>query len=185
LASAIFQALQGSGIAFADVSAADIVSLETEAPKKAVRVRRGDVVAIPRKSGGYTLAVVVARNRFGTALGPLRGSFPFPRVASESRYDASARPTYTDEVAIRNGTWSIVDHVEALLSLFPDEPGIYHAPDLQWPGIQIGEFGSAESPSGSLREISEQEAEEVGLLNGAYRQTCPSDYLQQLLDGRA
>lgn len=182
IVSGILQILKQSVISFEDVSSTELVSLEPEMPKRTINAKRGDVVAIPSDGGSYHLAVVlVARNRFGTALGILRGKLRFPRIGGQDRYQARARPLYVDDHLIRNGAWPIVDHVDGLLSLFPDEPEIYHAPDQLWPGDQAGEFGSAESPSGGLRQIDKEEAEEVGLLSGAYRQVYVSGHLQQLL----
>jgi len=180
-AAGILRILNGSDVSFEDVSAAQVVALVAEVPKRIIRAQRGDVVSIRAKSGNYHLAVVVARNRFGTALGFLRGDFLFPRVGNAERCQARSRPVYTDDQLVANGTWTVIGHAEDLLALFPDDPEIYHAPDLLWPDDQIGEFGSAESSSG-LRRIAKEEAEEVGLLNGTYRQVYLSGHLQQLLD---
>lgn len=182
LAAAIFQILNGSGVGFEDLSADDLISLMAEAPPKSVRVRVGDVVAIPVSSGGYCLAAVVAQNRFGTALGLFCGRFPFPRVGNLEDYDVHSRPVYVDSQLIANTKWPVIDHADHLLTRFPVDPEIYHAPDLMWPGTQASEFGMAESPSGKLRSIGKDEAEEVGLLGGHYRQVYVSGHLQQLLD---
>jgi hypothetical protein len=56
---------------------------------------------------------------------------------------------------------------------------------LKWPGVDLGEFGAAESPAGIIRLIGAQEAREVGLLGGAYQQTYMGEVLQQLLDDQA
>jgi hypothetical protein len=179
--SEVSHVLAETDISFADVRASDVVSLAAEATKKAVRAKPGDVVSIP-VSGGHRLAVIVDHNRFGTALGLLGNASRFPRVISVNRSRSNPRPIYTDDQLIKNGTWPVVGHVQELLTLFPRGPEIYHAPDLLWPGIDVGEFGSAESPSGGLRQIDRGEAEAVGLLGGGYSQGYVSNHLQQLLD---
>jgi hypothetical protein len=126
------------------------------------------VLAIPALDGVYHLALVIARNRFGTALGPLRGGTAFPRLDGSERYQAGSRPIYTDEQLIADGAWPIVGHADDLLSLFPGEPELYHAPDLLWSGRQqIGEFAAAESPTGAMRQLDRREAERVGVLIAA------------------
>jgi hypothetical protein len=183
IASALIETLHGSRVSFEDVRAAEIVSLGSVAAKRFKAVV-GDVVAVPRSSGDCHLAVVVvARNRIGMALGFLRGTFAVPRVEGAGRPQVHGRPIYTDDRAIASGAWPIVAHREDLLSLFPSEPEIYHSPRPLFPGSDHGEFGSAESPSsGTLRRVTEEEAEEVGLLNNTYRQSYMSTYLQELLD---
>jgi hypothetical protein len=88
----------------------------------------------------------------------------------------------TDDQQVADGTWSIVDHNGALLSRSPTEPEIYHGPDPVFPGVRIGEFGAAESPGGAMRQIGEEEAREVGLLDNTYRQGYLSGHLHQLLN---
>lgn len=182
LVDGIRESIVESQISFGDVSASELSTLVAEVQRKVVAVRCGDVVAISRRGGRYSIAVVVARNRFGTALGFLRGSFPYPRVGDPQHCQVESRPVYTDDQLIANGTWPVIDHNENLLLLFPKDPEIYHAPDLTLPGVQVGRFGSAESSSGDMRHISKDEAEQVGLLGGTYRQIYVSRQLQQSLD---
>jgi hypothetical protein len=103
--SGLLQALKDSGISFEDIPAADVASLDAEKPKKIVKFRQGDVVAIPGDRGDHHLAVVlVVRNRFGTALGILGGVFRVPRIASRERYRAGGHPVYVEDRLIVNGT---------------------------------------------------------------------------------
>lgn len=180
LIAAIRQAVKASDISFQDLAVADLSSLRAEAPKRA-RALSGDVVAIPHKNGGYRLAVIITHNRFGTALGLLRGSVPLPRFRTSNRHEG-LRVVYTDDQLIARARWPIIGHEEELLMLFPAEPEIYHAPDLPMPGTPTSEFGLAETPNGDLRPVSKEEAERVGLLSGTYRQVHHSSHLQQSLD---
>ena len=170
LAAGILRILHRPGVAFADVDGSEVVSLTVIPGKRVAKAKPGDVLAIPTAGGANHRAVVILRNRFGTALGPLRGSA------------ARQRPIYTDDYAVASGAWRIVGHDESLLALFAAEPEIYHSPALAFPGVSIGEFGSAETAAGVLREISREEAEEVGLLDGSYRQVHLSERVPGLLD---
>src|SRR5262249_39975415 len=138
-----------------------------------------DVLAIP-VTGGHRLAVTITRNRFGTALGLFEGVSPDGRPDAKILRTPRKYPIYTEESLAKNGQWKIVDHDENLLRLFPADPEIYHKPGA-WPGIDTGEFGAAETADGPLRMIDANEAREVGLQSGDYRQACPAAYLQKLL----
>ncbi|GAA1848694.1 hypothetical protein [Asanoa iriomotensis] len=181
LASALLQVVHESGVSFADLPAGEVVALDAD-KSRTIRAVAGDVVAVPGRNGGYHLGVVIMRSRFGTAIGFLRGTSAVPRLDSSSHRQPRVRPLYTDDRAIADGTWPIVGHDEDLRALFPDQPEIYHAPGQPWSPVDLGEFGSAESPSGTLRPITRQEADEVGLLANGFSQTYPSEHLQELLD---
>ena len=69
-----------------------------------------------------------------------------------------------------------------MLASFPANPEVYHKPNA-WPGIvDTGEFGAAETGDGKMRFIDADEARDVGLVDGTYRQTYPAVYLQEVLD---
>jgi len=181
LADFLLAELRGGRIILADVEPDEIGGLTVETPRKRVaKPKPGDVVAIPAAAGGYRPAVVLARNRFGTALGLFTGISPNGQVGRLR--SAPGRPVYTDESLIKDGTWPVVDHDESLLELFPADPPIYHRPNA-WPGIDTGEFGAAETADGTMTPISEDEAGELGLTDGTYRQTRHAAFLQKQLDG--
>jgi hypothetical protein len=71
----------------------------------------------------------------------------------------------------------LVGIVAAALSAFPgrSDPAAGRAGGTQ--------YGSAESPSGELRHLGQEEAEEVGLLSGIYQEVQVSGHLPKLLDG--
>jgi hypothetical protein len=186
LASAILKALQSGQIVLADVAATDIRKLIADVPRKRIaRPKPGDVLAIPAGSGGYHLAVVLALNQFGTALGLFRGTSPQGRLDAGLRRTPRKYPVYTDNSLVMNGAWKTVDHDDSLLALFPADPPIYHRPNA-WPGIvDTGTFGAAETADGTLRFIGPDEAREVGLADGTYRQVTLADYLQKQLDVEA
>lgn len=183
LAEALLQVLRSGRIPLADVQGADIRGLTAEAPgKRSPRPRPGDVLAIPALRRGHHLAVVLARNRFGTALGLFEGRSPQGRLDPELREAPRRHPVYTEESQLGNGVWKIVGHDESLLALFPADPPIYHEPDA-WPGIvDTGEFGAAETADGSLRFIDADEAREVGLQDGTYRSGYLAEQLPKILD---
>jgi hypothetical protein len=182
LTSALALALKSASISLQDVGSEEVAGLTSSILKKTAKPRIGDILAIPAKGGGYRMAAVVARNRFGTALGVLCGRCLVPRVRKRENLAVRRFPLYTDDRLVSTGTWKVIGHDEGLLSLFSEDPEIYHAPDLQWPGIDLGKFGAAESPAGTIRLIGAEEASEVGLIGGVYQQTYMGEVLQQLLD---
>ncbi|WBB58741.1 hypothetical protein O7599_24390 [Streptomyces sp. WMMC500] len=182
LASSLVLTLKDSRISLEDVAREEVAELTVHTAKKPTKPRIGDVLAIPASGGGYRIASVVARNRFGTALGFIRGRFDVPRPASGERLVVHQFPIYTDDRLVATGAWRVVGHDENLLSLFPAEPEIYHAPDLQWPGIDLGKFGAAEKAAGEIRLIEIDEARAVGLLDGTYRQSYLGELLEQFME---
>lgn len=185
LTSALALTLKSASIPLQDVGSEEVAGLTSSILKKVSKPRIGDILAIPAKGGGYHMAAVVARNRFGTALGVLCGRCLVPRVRKRGDLAVRRFPLYTDDRLLSTGAWKVIGNDESLLSLFPADPEIYHGPDLKWPGVDLGEFGAAESPAGIIRLIGAQEAREVGLLGGAYQQTYMGEVLQQLLDDQA
>jgi hypothetical protein len=188
-ASALLQVLRSGRIVLADVEPKDIRKLTADVPKKRVpKPRPGDVLAIPAGNGGFHMAVVVTLNRFGTALGLFRGTCAQGRLDADLRRAPRKLPVYTDNGRVADGTWKIVGHDDSLLALFPSDPPIYHRPNA-WPGIagipDTGEFGAAETADCTLRLIGPDEAREVGLPAGTYRQVCHAAWLQKLLDDEA
>jgi len=174
--------IKQAGILLDDVRSADISYLGAAGPKRGVRAKIGDVVAIPSSKGNYYFASILIKNREGTGLGLWREKRRVP-VLDASLTPSASRIVFTDEVAIRNGTWPVVGHSDVARALFPDDPETYFFPGEQYPGApRIGEFGSAEQSDGTLRDVSREEAERVGLLDGSYKQSYISDCLPDVLD---
>jgi hypothetical protein len=180
LTSYLTLALNASEIDFADVRP-EAIQVSAVSPKPVTKAKIGNIVAIPARSGGYRTALVLAKNRFGMALGFFRGVSRIPIIQARQS-NVVGRPAYTDEQLISVGVWLIVGHDEDLLEFFSREPEIYHAPEL-WPNREYGEFGAAETAHGEIRPIDQEEADAVGLRDGSYRQVYMSEYLQRLLDG--
>ncbi|WP_455358731.1 hypothetical protein [Streptomyces sp. SYSU K21746] len=181
-ASSVALALKASAIPLLDANSKDVLSLAVDLPKRKRKPRIGDTLSIPAKGSGYHLAVILARNAFGTALGLFLGTFPLPRVVAADRDAVLPHPVYTDEHLIGSGLWNIVGHNDDLLELFPAKPEIYHAPDLTVPGVELGEFGAAETADGEMRLLGAYEARDVGLTDGTYQQGYVGEELQRLLD---
>jgi hypothetical protein len=179
-ASALLRMVNRGRIALADVDGADVRKIVAGDPaRRLVKAEIGDVLAIP-VPGGHRIAVVIAKNRFGTALGLFAGISPTGRLTAQVRAAPRKYPLYTEESLIKAGTWQIVGHDETLLKLFPANPEIYHRPGA-WPGIDTGEFGAAERADGPLRLIGAAEARETGLSDGTYHQAYPAAFLHQVL----
>jgi hypothetical protein len=128
----------------------------------------GDLVSIPAAAGGYHLALVVAKNHFGTAFGIFKGTYQTARLHRNA--EANPHPVYSDDRSILRGSWRVIGHHDSLRSLFPTSPEIYHR------------VGMAENAEGIMREVSDDEAIQVGLSNGTYRQAYMSEVLQRELD---
>jgi hypothetical protein len=58
----------------------------------------------------------------------------------------------------------VIGHRPDLLDLFPKAPPIYHSKSDNISNNQIGQFRSAGTVVGELRQLSECEAIEIGLL---------------------
>lgn len=163
---------------FADVSAADIAAIVVQGAKnKPKRLTMGNLVAIPAICGGFHLAVVLTRNRFGTALGIFRGVHRRP-ADPQPVLEPSGVHVYTDEQLVKRGEWQVVGGDEALVAGFAAEPEIYHRPRNS--GV-VGPNGAAETAGGALRQIDAAEAARVGLTDGTYRQTRLGEHLPQFL----
>ncbi|MFF4053870.1 hypothetical protein ACFYZ5_45525 [Streptomyces chartreusis] len=182
LAASLAVTIRSSNISLDDVSGEEIAELGTQVSKKIAKPKIGDILAIPTSAGDYYVAAIVARNRFGTALGFLRGKFRVPRPVGGEHVEVYPLPVYTDDRLVGTGQWKVIDHDEKLLPLFPSEPEIYHAPDLQWPGVDIGEFGAAEKANGEIRLIGLDEARQVGLLDGTYQQSYLGESVGKSID---
>lgn len=159
----------------------ELQKIEVKATRgKSKRGKVGDVVAIPAGSGRYYIAVIVGKNQFGTAYGFFRGRHPL-RAPPKSR--VVEHPIYSDDDPIWAGRWKVIGHDEQLRSLFPAEPEIFHRPQQTYPGEpEIGPFGSGETVSGKMRNVSQDEAQRLGLLDGSYRQIYPSQIFEQALE---
>jgi hypothetical protein len=171
----------------ADLDPADLRGLSVAKQRAPKRAKAGDIVAIPTANGRYFLAVTLDRNVFGTALGLFVGTHP-PQAISVSRHPpAVPRPMYVgdEEEALASGRWRIIGHDEGLRELFPAKPEIFHRPRADVPMPSVGPYGSAETPDGDLRPLSEEEAREVGLMDPDFSQAYTTDELERRLDAES
>ncbi|MFF3379929.1 hypothetical protein ACFYXF_44120 [Streptomyces sp. NPDC002680] len=161
-----------------DVSSGDVSRLSIAVTGSATEPEVGDILAIPADGIWYAV-IVVARNRFGVAVGIFREEFDSLASVHPQLSVAWQFPVYSDDAQVLNGSWEVVGHDESLLAAFPVEPEIYHSPIPVWPGRDFGEFGAAETPAGDIRLIGSGEARAVGIMDGSYRQSYSSEFLQQ------
>ena len=181
LDQALAALLKASDVELADVRGSEIAGVALTPTKKTARPKLGSVLAIPAAGGGYHLASVVARNRLGTALGVVDGVVAVPSSEAAAGLPVRPYPYYTGDRLVADGVWRVVGHDEALQKRFPQDPEIYHRPPSRIPGIDLGEFGAAETADGTLRLIDEAEARAVGLGSG-YQQSYMGETLQRMLD---
>ena len=149
--------------------------------KKTLALRPGDVVAIPRNKGGYYFVLHLASNRFGEAFGLLQGYRETPDVTSGWEPVPLSRHVYTGNHLVKTGRWRKVGHREDLRGLFAPTPEIYHIKADHPSNPAIGPHGSAETPEGELRHLSEPEATGIGLKHGTYRQLMVEEQFEQYL----
>ncbi|HUA58222.1 MAG TPA: hypothetical protein VML19_05670 [Verrucomicrobiae bacterium] len=169
----------------ADHRAVDLVHIKPEVEKtKRISYRKGDIVAIPTDDSNYFLAIILTENRFGMAVGLFHGARNLRPISRQSYPPIEPRPIYSDPSEIRNGRWKIIGHDEELLSLFPRDPEIYHYSHADFPNPDVDPFGAGESPSGKLRKLTREEAEEVGLPSLEYRQSYLSEDVGKYLKKR-
>lgn len=168
-------------------ASAELKGLKARLPKgrtKRTKAEVGDVVAIPLGKDAWAKAVVVARNQFGVALGLLNGAGPLRPHPAGSEVEVDPQPVYTGESLIIDGDWKVIGHDDALRQRFPADPEIFHRQYPDNPNPQLGPFGSAETPDGALRPVTEEEALRVGLLDGSYRQHLSPQILRDILAER-
>jgi len=169
----------------------DIMNVKPEVKKKGKIVAEiGDVVAIPEEDGGYFIAVILAKNKkYGVAYGFFDGTSKLPQsVSAESHPKVKPHPIYSSDEFIASGRWKIIGHDDDLRALFPAEPEIYYRkqviPGAEKHGEKIGPYGSARTPSGATRDLTKEEAEELGLLNNTYRQFYLPELLEKYLNAQ-
>jgi hypothetical protein len=97
--------LRTGRVTFADVEADDIQELSANVARKRIaNPRVGDVIAIPARRGGYHMAVVVARNRFGTAPGLFNGTSAHGRLTEELHQSPRRFQVYTDNDQVKRAS---------------------------------------------------------------------------------
>lgn len=146
------------------------------------RAKIGDIVEIPASAGGAYRAVIVAKNSTGTAYGLIAG--PGARMRERPVRKFVPAVFYSGEYALKEGRWKIVGHDHSLLDGFPADPELYlRKQDVFYrDDPRVGPFGAAVGSDGKYRQISEGEAEEVGLLSGDYDQCFMEEQLEAWLD---
>jgi hypothetical protein len=155
-----------------DINLSQFVGIDAEIRKqKKILGKVGDLVAIPAKDNKFFVACILAKNCFGTAYGFFDGTYHL-KTSRRILALASLRlhPIYSDNEFVSSGRWQIIDHDEELLSRFPLEPEIYHIDQILEEGPKIGPYGSGETASGIMRDLTKEEAEKIGLLSGKYNQ---------------
>jgi hypothetical protein len=175
-----------SGDLLSDVDVQAVEKLTPKvAPHKKVSLKPGDVLAVPREKGGYYFVIYIASNRFGEAFGIFEGHRQVPYVSSRWEPVPVKYPVYTGKALVVSGRWRRIDHREDLLDSFPKSPEIYHSKSDHPSDDQIGPYGSGEKATEELRQLTEAEARQIGLIQGTYRQVMLEEefekYLQETL----
>jgi hypothetical protein len=175
-----------SGDLLSDV---DVLAVEKLTPKvtshKKTQLKPGDVLAVPREKGGYYFLIYITSNRFGEAYGIFKGHKPVSYVSSKWRPSPIKYPVYSGREQVVSGRWRRIDHREDLLDLFPRSPEIFHSKSDNPSDDAIGLYGSGETATEELRNLTAAEAKEIGLIRGTYHQGMLQEqfekYLQETL----
>ncbi len=85
-------------------------------------------------------------------------------------------------LAVTSGRWRIIGHHEGLLRLFPAAPEMFHRRRADLPGPSVGPHGAAEKPDGSLRPLTAEEAQEIGLFDPGFQQFYFGEDLERRLN---
>jgi hypothetical protein len=162
----------------------NVTHIEGKARKIAkITPKPGDIVSIP--AGGdnqFYLAVLLQKNRFGTAFGFFKGKYAVIPNFQKSPPPIHKYPIYSDTALVKNGKWQIIGHDERLLLLFPDSPEIFHEKIYHMDDPDIGPFGSGETATEQLRHLTFEEATEIGLLNEEYSSCYLGEDLEPVLE---
>lgn len=156
--------------------------IRNDPSRKTPRLKAGDVLAIPRKRGGDYFVVYITSNRFGDAFGILKEFGELSDLPLDWSPHPFGTPVYSGKASVANGRWRRLGRREDLLKLFSQSPPIYHRKADNLSNQLIGSHGSAESPSGSLRDLTELEADQIGLTKGTYRQIMLEEELERYLE---
>jgi len=162
---------------FEDVGPRAIARIAPVLHPQPQRIRPGTVMGIPLDASAWQPAVYLTSNTFGAAFGICEGVLSEPNISADWQPKAVSGHIYSELRPVREGRWKILAVRPDLLRLFPAEPEIYYDKRDYSDNPSIGPFGSAESPNGTLREISEAEAQSVGLISGQYQRVLSEDAL--------
>ena len=149
--------------------------------RRSSKAQPGDVIAIPSPDGGYYFVVLLATNTFGWAFGILQGKHKARRLAAAATLKPLPQHVYSGGRFVANGRWPVIACRPDLLQLFPTDPEIYHRKSDHRDNPNIGEYGSGETAAGKLRNLTKQEAEEIGLLTREYKQGWLEEIFEQYL----
>lgn len=165
-----------------DVDALAVEKLTAKvAPHKKVHLKPGDVLAVPREQGCYYFILHIASNQFGEAFGIFEQHGPIPYRISRWEPIPIEFPVYTGRALVVSGRWKRIGHREVLLNLFPKSPEIYHGKSDNPSNPRIGPYGSGETATEEFRDLSEAEADRIGLTRGVYRQCMLEEQFEKYL----
>lgn len=164
---------------FSDIPNTALADLKAKAlQQKRFTAKPGDLIAIPTQDSHWRFALYLTSNRFGTVLGL------FSEKANDPRPPQQLTPNvaiYSGERLIKNGRWRIIGFRSELLGLFPENLEILHQKNHAMPRSKIGEFGAAESPDGTMRQLEQGEDASFGFVGKNYIQSYLEEHLESLL----
>src|SRR5690606_31984181 len=118
---------------------------------------------------------------WGEAFGIFDGYTKIPHVFPTWKPMPIKYPIYTGKTLVASGRWRKVDHRDDLLDLFPRSPEIFHRKSDHPSNTKVRTDGSAEAITGEMRELTNAEANHIGLNRGDYRQIMLEEQFERYL----
>lgn len=142
----------------------------------------GTIYGVPREKGGYYCVIYITSNQFGEAFGLFSGHVEDPFLPPDWEPLPILLPVYCGCYMIENGRWPALGFRNDLLCHFPAAPEIFHSKSDNLSNPRIGTYGSGETPAGKLRQLSQAEADEIGLTDRSYRQVRLEEEVEEFLN---
>ena len=147
--------------------------------KKKIRIKQGDVITIPLSDTTFAIAIMIEKTSFGTGYGIFNkrySSFSFKQLVSD---EVLKYQLFTVDTPVQEGVWKIMFNDKNLLNRFPKTLEKFHSPLLF---DSAKPYGLGETSDGTLRKLSKEEAEEIGILSKDFDQVLLPEELKDFLN---
>lgn len=152
--------------------------------KSKVTLKPGDVIAIPRKKGGYYFAVYVGKNFHGLGLAVFRETSRVLQIPDNWKpHLAFWFPLYTELTPMVEGRWLIVGNRPDLTDVLPHGLEVFHK-RYEHSSDKIGPYGNAESADKKSRHLTKAEATDMGILDDAWSAVYLTSRMEAFLNKR-
>ncbi|MBL7696580.1 MAG: hypothetical protein JNK79_00410 [Chitinophagaceae bacterium] len=165
---------------FEDVDQHDIEKiLPGYSSSKTQKIKKGDVVSVPLPKDSFALMVAIGDTSFGTGYGVIDKRFNNFSPNQLKDEEVLKYPLFGSNKLPEKGKWKMVFHDESLLNLFPGTLEKFHSPLLF---EEAKPFGLAETSDGTLRKLSKEEADKIGVAEKDFKQVMLPEEIERYLD---